>query len=122
MHHGHQGSVMKSQQLHRSYQESLADKAAQLRQAFDVLCDEDVPIEPVAQLHLLLHRLAGSAGTYGFAELSRQARALEEPWHQWLAQDEAVRPPAYQVCVQQGVAFAAFLDALRQIAAQEVPS
>jgi HPt (histidine-containing phosphotransfer) domain-containing protein len=119
MHHEHQESAMSSQQLHRKYQESLADKVVQLRQAFDVLCDEDVPIERVAQLHLLLHRLAGSAGTYGFAELSRQARALEEPWHQWLAQDETVRPPAYQVCVQQGVDFAAFLDALRQTAAQQ---
>ncbi len=43
------------------------------------------------KLHMQLHRLAGSGGTFGFPELSRQARALEMTAKQWL---DAATPPS----------------------------
>ncbi len=109
---------MSSQQLHRQYQQSLADKAAQLRVAFDALCDEDSSVAQVENLHLLLHRLAGSAGTYGFPELSQQARALEQPWRVWMDAADDARHPAWRICVEQGIAFAALLEGLRATAAR----
>lgn len=46
------------------------------------------------KLHAQLHRLAGSGGTFGFPELSRQARALEMTAKQWL--DDATPPSQAQ--------------------------
>ncbi len=43
----------------------------------------------LAGLHASLHKLAGSGGTFGFSELSRQARALELTAKDWL-DDSAV--------------------------------
>lgn len=66
----------------------------------------DVPRELLAQIHFRLHKLAGAGGTFGFPELSAQARTLEavskgwldaaEPapldqWRTWLAGLRALR-------------------------------
>jgi HPt (histidine-containing phosphotransfer) domain-containing protein len=59
----------------------LAEKALQL-----TLC-----VDPSEQLHRLtelrdhLHKLAGSAGTFGFSELGARARLLEQQTQQWLS-------------------------------------
>jgi diguanylate cyclase (GGDEF)-like protein len=59
----------------------LADKAQQLQTATD-------PGEQLQQLNELreqLHKLAGSAGTFGFTDLGQRARALELQTQQWLS-------------------------------------
>jgi diguanylate cyclase (GGDEF)-like protein len=48
----------------------------------------DVPRELLAQIHLRLHKLAGAGGTFGFPELSVQARSLEEVSKVWLESDQ----------------------------------
>lgn len=44
----------------------------------------DIAPVTLAELHADLHKLAGSGGTFGFPELSRQARALEVTAKIWL--------------------------------------
>lgn len=48
----------------------------------------------LAELHASLHKLAGSGGTFGFSELSNQARALEVTAKAWL--DDGSMPKLVQ--------------------------
>lgn len=45
----------------------------------------DVPHALLQEAHDFMHRLAGSGGSFGFPELSRQARDLERLARDWLA-------------------------------------
>jgi diguanylate cyclase (GGDEF)-like protein len=58
----------------------LADKARQLQQADDVESQQRL----LGSLRDQLHKLAGSAGTFGFNGLGQQARELEQQAEQWL--------------------------------------
>ena len=44
----------------------------------------DMGLATLKDIHVQLHKLAGSGGTFGFPELSRQARALEKIAKTWL--------------------------------------
>ena len=59
----------------------LADKAAQLQLA----ADPSEQLQHLGELREQLHKLAGSAGTFGFAELGQRARELELQTQQWLS-------------------------------------
>ncbi|HEY8095492.1 MAG TPA: diguanylate cyclase [Methylobacter sp.] len=50
--------------------------------------------EMLVELHAGLHKLAGSGGTFGFSELSRQARLLEVTAKAWL--DDSIVPELVQ--------------------------
>ncbi len=52
----------KFEKIKQKYTASFAQKQADLQQAWD---DKDI-----TQLHNLLHKLAGSSGSYGFKDLS----------------------------------------------------
>lgn len=45
----------------------------------------DVPQVLLQEAHDFMHRLAGSGGSFGFPDLSRQARELERVARDWLA-------------------------------------
>ncbi|MCX7556314.1 Hpt domain-containing protein [Xanthomonadaceae bacterium JHOS43] len=100
-------------ELHRQYRQSLTTKRDDLRRAWDRLCDEEATPAHVAQLHLLLHRLAGSAGTYGYADIATRAKAVEQGWTEWMAQAPEVRPQPYRVCAAQAALMAGLLDAMQ---------
>jgi diguanylate cyclase (GGDEF)-like protein len=55
----------------------------------------DVSRELLEELHASLHKLAGSGGTFGFPELSVQARALEVTAKGWLDAPGSVSHPAW---------------------------
>lgn len=75
----------------------------------------NVPRELLAQIHLRLHKLAGAGGTFGFPELSTQARVLEETSKVWLAANQPAPPDQWQIWLTG-------LRALRaSIAVQEKP-
>ena len=59
----------------------LADKAEQLQQA----ADPSEQLQHLTALREQLHKLAGSAGTFGFAELGQRARELELQTQHWLS-------------------------------------
>ncbi len=100
-------------ELHRQYHDSLASKREDLRKAWDPLCDEAATAAQVAHLHLLLHRLAGSAGTYGYPELAQRAKMQELAWTEWLAQAQELRPAPYLVCAKHAGGMLDLLDALQ---------
>ncbi len=103
------------EKLQHAYRASMPAKKAALRQAFDALCDEEADVALATQLHLLLHRLAGSAGSYGHDGLGQQARTLAHVWRDWLEQPVETRAPAWQVCAQQTVPFAELLEAMQAL-------
>ena len=45
---------------------------------------DQVPPAVLREVHAQLHRLAGTGGTFGYAELSRRARQLEAQAKEWL--------------------------------------
>ena len=106
------------EELHRQYHLSLADKRAALRAAWDGLCGEQAAALQAAHFHMLLHRLAGSAGTYGYPEIARRALALEQGWTAWLAQPEEARAATYLVCARQAAGMAELLAALQDAGAE----
>ena len=84
------------------YRLSLKDSRQRVRRQWEVLCaDEDAMQDrdaTVNDLRSLLHKLAGSAGSYGFNALGDHARAMERYWIAWLANNPRRRPTVAQAC------------------------
>lgn len=56
-----------------------------LAEALPATADEALRLPVLENLRQQLHKLAGSAGTFGFAELGQEARRLEQQSASWLA-------------------------------------
>ncbi|MBI5040088.1 MAG: Hpt domain-containing protein [Gammaproteobacteria bacterium] len=65
--------------IKRAYVAELPARAASLQAAWDRVQAEDWALAPLQELHRLAHTLAGSGATFGFADVSACARALEIP-------------------------------------------
>jgi HPt (histidine-containing phosphotransfer) domain-containing protein len=68
--------------LHARYRTSFPDKRAELLLALSAWRDQPSSTDAIAALYLLVHKLAGSAGAYGFdalTELARTADRLLQP-------------------------------------------
>lgn len=65
----------------------LEDKALQLQ----ACTDPSEQLQRLTELRDHLHKLAGSAGTFGFSELGARARLLEQQTQQWLSSLELQR-------------------------------
>ncbi|NML46414.1 hypothetical protein HHL11_21895 [Ramlibacter sp. G-1-2-2] len=71
----------------RQVPERLAEARAFLRQCLAAPQDE----EPLRGLHGIVHKIAGSAGTFGLKDLSVAARTLEERLDAMLLQPARTR-------------------------------
>lgn len=69
--------------LRKQYTIRLSDTLDDLVQRVAIPC-ADIDQTILSKLHADLHKLVGSGGTFGFAELSRQARLLEMMAKDWL--------------------------------------
>jgi hypothetical protein len=99
-------------ELHTRYRTGLADKAAEL-EALWPLPTSTPSRDRVPALRQLLHKLAGSAGSYGHPEIGAQARLLE----QWLLAWGAGGPrPGARPPLRMTQAFLQLIDRLRQSA------
>lgn len=103
-------------ELHRHYRASLPDKQAQLQAARAAVQTVDAGLAQAKQLHLLLHRLCGSAGTYGHDELAGCAWVLAREWADWLHSHEAQRRLPAELCARQSPAWEALWQALARSA------
>ena len=65
--------------IKRAYVAELPSRAASLHAAWTRVQTENWAQEPLQELHRLAHSLSGSGATFGFADLSAHARALEIP-------------------------------------------
>ena len=66
------------QQLLRRYLDSLPAKRAELDEAWQAARSEQTAAQGLAQMKSLVHRLAGSAGSYGLDGLNEAAQALNK--------------------------------------------
>jgi len=72
----------------KSYTASLQEKASAIKENLETLCnewDQDV----LHKLHIIVHGLVGSAETFGFAEITNEARSIVDK----LKQLDKNRPP-----------------------------
>lgn len=85
------------------YRLALKDKRQKLRRymaAIREAANNEAAEPDVAELRSMLHKMAGSAGAYGFPEVSDQARALERQWIAWLKSPADARRPAAALCTE----------------------
>ncbi|MCQ4257892.1 diguanylate cyclase [Stutzerimonas stutzeri] len=97
------------QALNEKFAERLRDELAELEQRADRLLqtrEQEQRRQLMLELNERLHRLAGTAGTFGFGALGEQSRLLEQRTEGWL---EAAKPS--------GQALAAIIKAIQQMVA-----
>ncbi len=85
------------------YRLALKDKRQKLRRymaAIREAANNEAAESDVAELRSMLHKMAGSAGAYGFPEVSDQARSLERQWIAWLKSPADARRPAAALCTE----------------------
>ncbi len=75
--------------LREAYRERLATELTEIRALAEQAGSEEMPTETLRTLRQRLHKLAGSAGTFGFHRLGTEARELEQ-----LTQHGLDNPPA----------------------------
>jgi diguanylate cyclase (GGDEF)-like protein len=99
------------QQLGEQFAERLKDELPKLDEQAQQLLRACTPAEQRRHLNSLrnqLHRLAGTAGTFGFASLGERARQLEQQAEQWLASLQ-----------QEQQELQGFIDELQRLARQQ---
>lgn len=99
------------QALNEKFAERLEAELAELKQRAEQLLharEQERRRGLMLDLHERLHRLAGTAGTFGFGALGEQSRSLEQRAERWL---EAAKPS--------GQALAAFIKAVQQMVISE---
>lgn len=105
------------EELHARYRASLAEKAAEM-EALWPLPTSNPARERVPVLRQMLHKLAGSAGSYGYTEIGSQARLLE----QWLKAWGAGGPrPGARPPLRMSQAFLNLIESLRRTAVEPKP-
>ncbi|MEN9222877.1 MAG: response regulator, partial [Thermostichus sp. BF3_bins_97] len=65
------------QALRAAYAEKIGERVVQIEQSWDRLVRDDWNLETLRALHRMVHSLAGSGATFGFAYLGTIARTLE---------------------------------------------
>ena len=65
--------------IKRDYVAAISARATSLHSAWILTQSEDWALPSLRELHRLVHSLAGSGATFGFADLSAHAHALELP-------------------------------------------
>lgn len=76
--------ALKLQALQADYAARLPTEIQALRCLVDQLNDPVTQMDTLSQLRQRLHKLAGSAGSFGFPELGKQAKKLELQTQIWL--------------------------------------
>ncbi|MCU7923148.1 MAG: diguanylate cyclase [Candidatus Thiodiazotropha sp. (ex Dulcina madagascariensis)] len=72
------------QALQQAYAAELPQRLAAIAACWDRLCEQGWERQTLQQMHLLVHRLAGSGSTFGFPGLSETARDIEQGLRAWL--------------------------------------
>lgn len=82
-----ENAVQTLNKLRDSYIDRLPGEIAGLEKLAHLLTGSNRDRDALAELHHLLHKLAGSGGSFGLNSLSRNARILEQRAKAWLAED-----------------------------------
>lgn len=85
------------------YRLALKDKRQKLRRHMASLREapsNEAAEAEVTELRGMLHKMAGSAGAYGFPDVSDRARAIERQWIAWLKSPPDARRPVQALCAE----------------------
>lgn len=81
--------------LRGEYLNELPNRLSEMKGYFEkARQDREKQLEWLAQAHIIAHRLAGTAGSYGFAELSNAAANLDLYLKNLLKNDTSTGAPA----------------------------
>lgn len=83
----------KLEAVHQTYLSRLPAKLAAIKADWAGLTEAEDPRARLRELHRELHSLVGSAGTFGYDRLSRQARLAERHIKDLLEADRLPTPP-----------------------------
>lgn len=61
----------------QEYQATLPEKVSSIRQILDAM-KQKIDLENLKALRLIIHKIAGSAGTYGYASVSKLCQEFEK--------------------------------------------
>lgn len=100
--------------LFAEYREKLPRRRRALAALWKRLPEDDESAGVCAELRLQVHRLAGSAGAFGFDRLSAAAREVDQRLKAWLFTAPALRPPQACLIADLSAPFAALLDAFAE--------
>lgn len=64
--------------LYEKYRDSLPEKIALIKEAFDTSKCENYSADSLKELKFIVHNLAGSAAMHGFNEISSCARVMDK--------------------------------------------
>ena len=105
--------------LHARYAQSFASKHAMLAEAWRAFTDaaDEANID---DLHQRVHRLAGSAPTYGYELLGRLAHAVDSQLAEWKRLPSATREGSAALAQRLKTPMQALLDCLARHAADPV--
>ncbi|WP_068469511.1 Hpt domain-containing protein [Candidatus Protochlamydia phocaeensis] len=87
--------------LQNKYRASLYPKFQSLEALFKTIRNDPSHIDPLSELRLEVHKITGSAGTYGYLETSRICRKCEERVQAFLAQEKKDKIPEDLICYLQ---------------------
>ncbi len=73
-----QDKLEKLWKLQRAYISQLPERLSVIHKSWSAVCKYSGEVEALRDLSRQVHNLAGSAGTFGFAQLSEQSRKLEQ--------------------------------------------
>lgn len=93
------------------YRERLPQRRRALLALWQRLPEDDEHGGVCAELRLQVHRLAGSAGAFGFDRISTAARRVDHLLKGWLFTPAAVRPPLTHLIAELSAPFAELLSA-----------
>jgi diguanylate cyclase (GGDEF)-like protein len=86
----------KLNKLRSAYRSRLNEELERISEQAQEAHIHDDRGEALAKLRHRLHKLAGSAGTFGFHQLGNHARYLEQQVQRWINQSEPVKPQELQ--------------------------
>ena len=73
------------------YEKTIPDKIKSIEEAF-IKLKKDTKKENVEELRMIVHKIAGSAGMYGYDEVSVDCKAIDLELKDWLEKSEESLP------------------------------
>lgn len=103
-------------ELSAEYRGSLPGKLAEIDSLWAALRGGSEPVARVADLRRLLHTIAGSARTFGLAEVGSSAKLAENFLGPFCGEEGSPAPECTLPAAADGLAFDALLEGLRRSA------
>lgn len=110
----------KLKKLQSAYIVKLDDRFAAVKAAVAQVMAQDLALEPLNELHRLLHNLNGSSGTYGLHSLSMKAKSLESSIAT-MEERGAIDEDAWQSFLQGIDALGEVIDTVKRIGSDVIP-